>query len=264
MRPSSGLLATWLSVNVSYKHVHTRTPEGTGSHSDLCPHPLLVSSEPCVHCTRVIAMGVRTIPRRLARAADSQLCRTTPQVWSLTARLPRRRAPVLKMAVRSLSTVACGSNHNRPFKQPSFLTAGINEVLDFISRGRSRNHGRRPSFLLPSRKAGATSDLSVRNSQFMKSRHDWMQCDDKCSVSKTEGFSLPLIGFESERSLGHLLLTPQRLQVNVSLFTQSSSLGDSPNLIFSLHPNSLSIFFSLPSNSLSIRFFSLLPNSLSI
>ena len=32
---------------------------------------------------------------------------------------------------------------------------------------------------------------------------------------------------ESERSLGHLLLNPQRLQVNVSLFTQSSSLGDS-------------------------------------
>ena len=31
-------------------------------------------------------------------------------------------------------------------------------------------------------------------SQFMKSRHDWMQCDDKCFVSKSEGFSLPLIG----------------------------------------------------------------------
>ena len=33
---------------------------------------------------------------------------------------------------------------------------------------------------------------------------------------------------ESERSWDRLHLNPQRLQVNVSLITQSSSLGDSP------------------------------------
>ena len=112
------------------------------------------------------------------------------------------------------STVACGSNHNRPFKQPPSLTADVNEVLDFISRGRSRNHGRRPSFCLPAKLGPLPT--SPCETQFMKSRHDWMQSDDKCFVSKSEGFSLPLIGLR-ERSLGHLLLNPR-----------SSSLGDSP------------------------------------
>ena len=106
-------------------------------------------------------------PGRLARAADSQLCRTKPG----NRVSPRVCRPARRQSSRWLcghpSTVACGSNHNRPFKQPSSLTAGINEVLDFIARGRSRNHGRRPSFLLPSRRVGATSDLPVRNSQFM-------------------------------------------------------------------------------------------------
>ena len=109
---------------------------------------------------------------------------------------------------------------------PFFCRSGHPLVaVYFIARGRSRNHGRRPSFLLLSRKAGATSDLSVRNSQFMKSRHDWMQCDDKCFAKHVRGVLLAADRVESERSLGHLLLNPQRLQVNVSLFTQSSSLG---------------------------------------
>ena len=79
-------------------------------------------------------------------------------------------------------------------RSSSHLPSERASILHLIARGRSRSHGRRPSFRLPSRKAGATSDLPVRNSQFMKSRHDWMQCDDKCFVSKSEGFSLPLIG----------------------------------------------------------------------
>ena len=126
------------------------------------------------------------------------------------------------------STVACGSNHNRPFKQPSSSTAGVNEVLDFIARGRSRNHGRRPSFLPPSRKPRPTSDLPVRNSQFMKSKHDAMQCDDKCFVSKSEGVSLPLIGSSRDAPWASFSSIHSDCKSMCRCFTQSSSLGDSP------------------------------------
>ena len=174
-----------------FKHEHQR---GQGLTVTFCPHPLLVSSEPSVHCTRVIAM----------RSGQSPVGSCVQQTHNCAEQHPRYEVSprVCRPAGRQSSrwqcgdpsTVTCGSNHNRPFKQPPSLTADVNKVLDGIARGRSRNHGRRPSFLLPSRKAGATSDLPVRNSQFMKSRHDWMQCDDKCFVSKSEGFSLPLIG----------------------------------------------------------------------
>ena len=47
-------------------------------------------------------------------------------------------------------------------------------------------------------------------------------------VKKSDGFSLPVIGLESEHSLGEFFLDPQRLQVRVLLFPRPSSLGDFP------------------------------------
>ena len=40
-------------LNPLHTHEHQRE---TGSHSNFCPRPLLVSSEPSVHCMRVVAM----------------------------------------------------------------------------------------------------------------------------------------------------------------------------------------------------------------
>ena len=42
----------------------------------------------------------------------------------------------------------------------------------------------------------SVSGLSIRRlaPHFMNSRHDWMQRDDRCFVSKSDGFSLPPIG----------------------------------------------------------------------
>ena len=128
-----------------------------------------------------------------------------------------------------LSPVACGSNHNRPFKQPSSSTAGVNEVLDFIARGKSQNHGRRPSFLhsaFPQSWGHFRPPRAKLTVHEIQARLDAVR--RQVLRQQVRGVLLAADRVESESSLGHLLLNPQRLQVNVSLFTQSQSLGDSP------------------------------------
>ena len=92
---------------------------------------LLVYSEPSVHCTRVIAMGSGQSPVG-SRVQQTHNCAEQHPKYGVSPRVYR---PAQRQSSRWLcghpSTVACGSNHNRPFKQPSSLTAGSNEVLDF-------------------------------------------------------------------------------------------------------------------------------------
>ena len=114
------------------------------------------------------------------------------------------------------STVACGSNHNRPFSHLPQQRASTRSLILSLVESHEIMGVVLPSFRPPRAK------LTVHEIQ---ARLDAVR--RQVLRQQVRSVFLAADRVESERSLGHLLLNPRRLQVNVSLFTQSSSLGDS-------------------------------------
>ena len=129
------------------------------------------------------------------------------------------------------STVACGPNNNRQFKQPSSfaqsqLPASVRSLILLLMEDHGVMGVPLPSFCppaglgpLPTSRAKLTfrefrARLDAARRQVLRQQVLWVL--------------LAADRVESERSLGQLLVNPQRQQVDVSLFPQSSSLGDSP------------------------------------